>query len=154
MLDTWGCNHDTDGHWRALGEAGCGALRRCPSCGANATMRRGYAEWSEPSQAWKDAHPPERAEAPYDRIEGDWSRPRVIPWLPWNHPNFKVTSHKEAMRVCKEWGIDPERGFISEAHRQRAQEAAHRGTREAIGRLNPLQKHQRAESRRRSRTGR
>lgn len=152
MLDDWGCDHDTPGHWRALGEAGLGALRRCPACGAQAIMRRGYPEWSEPSARWKETHPKETAEAPYDRIEGDWSKPRVIPWLPWNHPNYKVTSHREAMRVCREWGIDPERGgFVSEAHRKRAEAAAARNTRTAVSKLTKQQRLARTASRNRSR---
>lgn len=132
MLDsTWGCDHDTPAHWKAIEEAYQGALRRCPACGADAVRRRGYAEWSEPSRAWKEAHQPERVEWEADRLEGDWSKPRFIPWLPWNHPNYRVTSPQEALRVCKEWGIDPELGFISETHRKRAQRAAMLNTREA-----------------------
>lgn len=139
----WGCDHDTLGHWRALGEAGEGALRRCPSCGATAYRRPGkaYAMWGPPSQAWLDAHPDDRPERGVDQIEGDWSKPRVIPWLPWNHPNYRVTSPKEAVRVCKEWGIDPDRGgFISETHRAAAFACAARNHRAAVAKLTPQQR--------------
>lgn len=132
------CDHDDEFHWQLLVDASQGRLRHCPTCGADAVRKGRYAEWGPPSRAWLDANPEARADADLGRIEGDWSKPRMIPWLPWNHPDLYVTSHREAMQVCRRWGIDPEvGGFISETHRKAAFTAAARNTRNAIERLSP-----------------
>lgn len=153
----WGCDHETPLHMRLLCEVAAGALRHCATCGAPAWVRPGNYGWGEPRLEWKEAWLSKNHHERPDmsKIVGDWSKPRLIPWLPWNHPNLFVTSPREAKRVCLEWGIDPERGgFISEAHRERAQAAATKNTREAVGKLNPLQRHRRAKARARSRAGR
>lgn len=111
---------------KLLVEAARGQMRHCPTCGANA-YGPPYSDFGDPRQDWKDAYlkanpTPERDMTTPSR---DWSQPRPIPWLPVTHPNYYVSSQREAIRVCKDWGLDPERnGFISEKHRARAVAAA------------------------------
>jgi hypothetical protein len=114
-------------------------------------------DWGDPRESWQEAFFKERGgdprlrngSGPVQAVSRDWSKPRAIPWLPWNHPNAKVTSHKEAMRVCREWGIDPDKGgFISEAHEKRAKLAAKRNTRVAVGKMTPADRARVLEARR------
>lgn len=155
----WTCDHETPGHYTALKEAAAGALRRCPNCGAEAMRRKAWYEWSPPSAAWVEqqmaaVRAAGVAECESDRIEGDWSKPRLIPWLHPNHPNYRVTSEREALTVCKVWGIDPAKGgFISEKHQARALAAAHANRGAAFERLTAAQKAQVRSARQRSRTG-
>lgn len=147
----WGCDHDTRGHHQALSEASKGALRSCPTCGAQARrMPGGWWGWSEPRQSWQEAYWKARNPSVPDtsRVSGNWAEPRMIPWLPWDHPNAMVTSHKEAMRVCREWGIDPERGgFISEAHKARAFAAGRHNRAEAVAKMTAAERAERAAAR-------
>lgn len=145
------CDHETPGHWQALAEARAGSLRRCPVCGASARRVAGpYWGWSEPSAEFLDRVLRERHVSVPDtsRVSSNWSEPRQIPWLPWDHPNAMVTSHREAMRVCRDWGIDPERGgFISEKHKANAFAAARRNRREAVAKMSPADQAQRQAAR-------
>lgn len=151
----WGCDHDTGFHMRLLVEAAHGKLRRCPTCGATA-YGPPYSDFGDPNERWQAKY---RRENPtpadsIDRVSRDWSQPRPIPWLPWDHPNYMVTSHREAVRVCRDWGIDPERGgFISPEHERRAREAARRNRRAAIAKFSAADRAKMAASRRRSRAG-
>lgn len=153
--DTYGCNHDTGFHMRLLVDAAHGRLRHCPTCGATA-YGPPYSDFGDPRADWLDAWKRSKkgASIGVDRVSRDWSKPRPMPWLPWDHPNYYVTSHREAIRVCKDWGIDPERGgFISEAHRQRAAEAGRRNRAAALAKWTPAERAQRAAVRVKARAG-
>lgn len=137
---------------RLLVEAAQGKLRHCPRCGATA-YGPPFSDFGDPRDDWKDryARSIRTPNVDLNTLSTDWSEPRTIPWLSPDHPNFYVTSQREAIRVCRDWGIDPERGgFISEEHRARAQEAARRNRPAALAKLTPAQRAAFVASRRRS----
>lgn len=151
MTWNWNCDHDTPFHHRLLHETAHGALRHCPRCGAHPRkMPGGWLDWGEPRESWREANRPPGVDSGilHDLAHKkctDWSEPRPIPWLPWDHPNYFVTSEREALKVCRDWGIDPSRpgGFISEAHRERAIAAGQRNRRAAVAALSPRERAQR-----------
>ena len=149
----WGCDHDTGFHMKLLVEAAHGRHRHCPTCRANA-YGPPYSDFGDPCEDWKERQRKSN-QAPdtsaLSSVGTDWSQPRAIPWLHPDHPNYYVTSQREAIRVCKDLGIDPERGgFISEKHRQRADMAAKANRREAFSKLSARDRAYVAQARRRS----